>query len=153
MIRRVPPGGEAPTEGADVMHPTSVIGHGPPHDPVSIGKVRLLGSFGGQIMIEWTLSTPVDDWWIEAFSRAPVRARGSEGFVAGGSGTPTVLPEGVIRWSVPHVDLRNAAVFVLQSVAFANQVMRDRWGAPTVQPTVQPTRVGGGAVRVGVRRG
>ncbi len=98
-------------------------------DQVSIGKVRLVGSFGGQITIEWTLSTAVDDWWITAFTRSPAQRRGS----IGGSGEPVVQPEGSIRWSVLHADLANAVAFVLQSVAFANSVMHERWGrsAPT----------------------
>ncbi len=98
-------------------------------DQVSIGKVRLVGSFGGQITIEWTLSTPVDDWWITAFTRSPALRRGT----VGAGGEPVVQPEGAIRWSVLHADLANAVAFVLQSVAFANSVMHERWGrsAPT----------------------
>jgi hypothetical protein len=94
---------------------------------VGIAKVRLLGSFGGQIWIEWTLTIPVDDWWIAAFDRSPAQKRGSVAFVVGGTGDPVVCPEGTIRWNVPHADLTNAVAFVLQSVTFANAALKEKW--------------------------
>jgi hypothetical protein len=89
-------------------------------DPVSIRKVRLLGAFGGQVMIERELTVPPDARWIEAFTSAPTEKRGSPEWVIGGTGQPLVYPEGTIRWSVPHADLRGAAAFVLESVVYAN---------------------------------
>jgi hypothetical protein len=92
--------------------------------PVSIRKVRLLGAFGGQVMVEWELTIPPDAHWIEAFTSAPAEKRGSSEWVIGGSGEPLIYPEGTIRWSVPHADLRGAAAFVLESVVYANSMLK-----------------------------
>ncbi len=103
---------------------------GPP-EPVIIDKVRLLGSFGGQVMIEWSLNAIPEGWWIEAFAGAPAKRRGTPEFVMGGNGSPRICAEGTIRWSVPHADLRGAAAFVLESVVYANSRLgarRDRQG-------------------------
>jgi hypothetical protein len=102
-------------EGADLSRP----------DAVSVSKVRLLGAFGGQVMIEWELTVPPDPRWIEAFTRAPTEKRGSSEWVMGSGGEPLVYPEGTIRWSVPHADLRGAAAFVLESVVYANSRLID----------------------------
>jgi hypothetical protein len=71
-------------------------------------------------MIEWELTVRPDAHWIEAFASAPMAKRGSSGWAIGGSGQPLVYPEGTIRWSVPHADLRGAAAFILESVVYAN---------------------------------
>ncbi len=101
-----------------------------PLAPVSIRKVRLLGAFGGQVTIEWELTAPPDPGWIEAFASAPVEKRGSSEWVMGGSGEPLVYPEGTVRWSVPHADLRGAAAFVLESVVYANSRLKHHHEVP-----------------------
>ena len=93
-------------------HPTST--------PVLISKIRLVGSLGGLVTVEWVLVAGPDRAWTEAFERSPAKRRGTPTFVGGGCGRPLVHDGGTIRWSDPHEDLSGAAAYVLESVVYAN---------------------------------
>ena len=92
--------------------------------PVLISKVRLVGSLGGLVTVEWVLVAGPDRAWIEAFGRSPAKRRGTPAFVTGGCGQPRVHEGSTIRWSVPHEDLSGAAAYVLESVVYANSRQR-----------------------------
>jgi hypothetical protein len=98
-------------------------GHGP-GTPVLISKVRLVGSLGGLVTMEWVLVTAPDRAWADAFERSPAKRRGSPAFVSGGCGQPLVHEGAAIRWSVPYEDLNGAAAYVLESVVYANSRTR-----------------------------
>lgn len=116
-------------------------------EPVTIDRVRLLGSFGGRVMIEWTLSGEPGARWAGAFAGSPSKRRGSPEFVTDSSG-PEVVPEGSIRWSVPHADLRGAAAFVLESVLYANAAVTRRDGRNTTADGPSPSTAASGAIGV-----
>lgn len=109
---------------------------GPSPEAVTIERVRLLGSFRGRVMVEWSLSTEPGSRWAGAFAGSPSKRRGSPEFVTDRGG-PEVVPEGLIRWSVPHGDLRGAAAFVLESVIHANAAVTggDRRSSPPDGPS------------------
>jgi len=73
-----------------------------------------------RVTIRWFLQGQPDAQWVQAFDKT-IRTEGAlRSFVPSSYGTPMVLENGSIVWSVRRSDVKRSVAFVRRAIALAN---------------------------------